>query len=70
MKRDPNTERAIRAAGGFSFVARKLGLSRQAVTNWKQVPVQHTLALESLSGVSRYALRPDVYPREDAPSVA
>lgn len=58
-------ERAVKAAGGQSALARVMKVSPQLVYFWQkkgQVPVKHVLAMEKLTGVSRYDLRPDVYP--------
>ena len=56
---------AIEAAGGPSVLATKLGLKGpNVVSNWRargKVPPEHILALERLSGISRHALRPDVF---------
>lgn len=54
---------AISEAGGASKLARALGITRQAVEQWKGrgVPPEHVLAIEKITGVSRYALRPDIY---------
>lgn len=56
---------AIKAAGGPSAVAAKLGLKHPSVvTNWrdrKQVPAEHVRDLERISGISRHVLRPDVF---------
>jgi len=54
---------AISKAGGATKLARALGLSRQAVEQWKGrvVPPEHVLDIERLTGVSRYELRPDIY---------
>lgn len=37
------------------------GCSRQAVSNWRQVPAERVLRLEKASGISRHYLRPDIY---------
>jgi DNA-binding transcriptional regulator YdaS (Cro superfamily) len=58
-------EQAIRMAGGSTKLGRELGITRQAVEAWKTkgrvVPPEHVLAIEKLTGVSRYELRPDIY---------
>lgn len=56
---------AVDKMGGQTAAAKKLGISQQAVQFWiKQgkVPPLRVLALEAASGVSRKALRPDIYP--------
>lgn len=58
-------KQAKAATGGNTGLAE--GLSRtkkitpQAVSQWKQVPPDRVLAVESLTGVSRHLLRPDIY---------
>jgi DNA-binding transcriptional regulator YdaS (Cro superfamily) len=59
-------DRAIKAAGGLAGLAKPLGISVQAVSQWDEVPPLRVLAVETVSGVSRYELRPDLYPREPA----
>ena len=58
-------ELAIKAAGGPSAVAAKLGLKHPSVvTNWrerKQVPPKHVRGLERISGISRHVLCPEVF---------
>ena len=53
---------AIRAAGGGVRLAEALGLTRQAVYQWKHVPVDHVLMVEQVTGMPRHRLRPDIYP--------
>ena len=53
---------AIRKLGGYTALARELGVSRPAVAQWRQVPALRVLAVERLTGVSRHELRPDLYP--------
>jgi DNA-binding transcriptional regulator YdaS (Cro superfamily) len=53
----------IRAHPGLQAeIARAIGITRGAVAKWKQVPANRVLAIESLCGISRYDLRPDIYP--------
>lgn len=57
-------EKAVKKEGSRGRVAKKLGISRQATIFWEKlgyVPARHVLALEKMSGVSRYTLRPDIY---------
>jgi DNA-binding transcriptional regulator YdaS (Cro superfamily) len=67
MKALDSREALDRAAAtfiGYAELARKLGVSPQAVSAWRQrgrVPAERVLQIEQLTGVSRYALRPDIY---------
>ena len=54
-------QRAILIAGNSTKLGKKLGVSRQAVEQWKVVPPERVLAVEKATGVSRYELRPDIY---------
>lgn len=50
---------AILAAGGQGALARKLGLSQQAVSRWVKcgwVPVAHVIRVEKMFGVPRAKL--------------
>jgi DNA-binding transcriptional regulator YdaS (Cro superfamily) len=38
------------------------------VNKGRRLPAEHVLAVEAATGVSRHDLRPDIYPREDAPA--
>lgn len=56
---------AVAQAGGQTALARKLKVKPQAVHQWLaagRVPPLRVLAVEAASGVSRKALRPDIYP--------
>jgi DNA-binding transcriptional regulator YdaS (Cro superfamily) len=55
---------AIRAAGGFHALARHLGISHNAVLDWRRTPPARVIAIEKLTGVSRHRLRPDIYPAD------
>lgn len=55
-------ERAKERAGGQAALAKAIGLSAQAVSQWGRVPPLRVLDVERASGVSRHELRPDLYP--------
>ncbi len=58
------TERGVRAS-----IAKHFDISQQAVDQWVQkdsVPPGRVLGVESLTGISRQELRPDLYPMETA----
>src|SRR6188472_1044359 len=59
--RDTGLVEAIQAAGGVSELARRLGISQPSVSNWDKVPAERVLAVESVTGVPRVQLRPDLY---------
>ena len=53
---------AINAAGSAAELARRLGISPEAVCQWKgKVPVNRVIAVEAATGVLREHLRPDVF---------
>jgi len=51
----------FRAAGSAAAVARHIGLTRAAVSDWKIVPVKYLRQISDLTGISRERLRPDLY---------
>ncbi len=59
--RDAGLENAIRAAGGVASLARALGIAQPSVSAWSRVPSERVLAIESITRVSRFTLRPDLY---------
>lgn len=59
--RDPGLNQAIEAVGGVSELARRLGIAQPSVSNWTRVPPERVISVESLSGVNRVVLRPDLY---------
>src|SRR5712691_3935857 len=59
--RDLGLDEAIRVAGGVGALARKIGIAQPSVSNWWRVPAERVLTVESVTGVSRAVLRPDLY---------
>ena len=59
--RDAGLELAIRAAGGVASLARAVGVAEPSVSAWPRVPAERVLAVEALTQVNRFALRPDLY---------
>jgi DNA-binding transcriptional regulator YdaS (Cro superfamily) len=57
---------AIKAAGGLRPLARELGMSMQALSQWKRVPAHRILQVEAVTGIARERLRPELYRLEDA----
>jgi DNA-binding transcriptional regulator YdaS (Cro superfamily) len=47
--------------GGVPKLARKLGVSRQAIYQWTEVPVDRAADLERVTGIPRGRFRPDVF---------
>ncbi|PIT04138.1 molecular chaperone [Bradyrhizobium nitroreducens] len=62
--RDEGLDRAIGAAGGVAELARRIGISQPSVSSWSRVPAQRVIAVESVTGVPRRELRPDLYGSE------
>src|ERR1043166_7587918 len=59
--REPGLEEAIRAAGGVSELARRLGIAQPSVSNWERVPAERVISVEEATGVPRLVLRPDLF---------
>ncbi len=59
--RDQGLSEAIKAVGGVSELARRLGISQPSVSNWNRIPAERVLEIETATGISRMVLRPDLY---------
>ena len=61
MNSDPITI-AVAKAGSIATLAKKAKVRPQAVSQWRrQIPADKVLLIESLTGISRHKLRPDVF---------
>jgi TorA maturation chaperone TorD len=61
---DEGLQAAIRAVGGVTELARRIGISQPSVSNWTRVPAERVLTVEQVTGVPRSVLRPDLYGAE------
>jgi DNA-binding transcriptional regulator YdaS (Cro superfamily) len=59
--RDEGLSLAIEAAGSINKLARALGMSQQALSEWRSVPAGRIVQVEAITGVPREKLRPDLY---------
>ena len=59
--REPGLSEAIRAVGGVGELARQIGISQPSVSNWIRVPAERVVSVETVTGVDRAILRPDLY---------
>jgi TorA maturation chaperone TorD/DNA-binding transcriptional regulator YdaS (Cro superfamily) len=64
---DSGLQEAIRAVGGVTELARRIGISQPSVSNWTRVPAERVRAVEAATGIDRAVLRPDLY-GETAPA--
>ena len=59
--REDGLKLAIDAAGGVTALARGLGIAQPSVSSWQRVPAERVVAIETLTGIDRVNLRPDLY---------
>jgi DNA-binding transcriptional regulator YdaS (Cro superfamily) len=58
--REEGLRLAIEAAGGVGALARGLGIKQPSVSTWHRVPAERVLAVETVTGVRREVLWPDL----------
>lgn len=61
--KDKNLQKAIKLSGGVASLAKQLGISSQAVSQWSSTPVKHCPKIEKATSgaVTRADLRPDIF---------
>lgn len=45
-------------------LARELGITHGAISQWRRVPAERVIEVERITGIPREQLRPDLYARE------
>jgi DNA-binding transcriptional regulator YdaS (Cro superfamily) len=58
---DPGLRLAIEAAGSVTALAKLIGMSQQALSEWRRVPAHRIRQIEAATGIAREQLRPDLY---------
>lgn len=56
-------DRAIAAVGSATELARLLGVTKQAISQWglRKIPAERVVEVEKLTGIPRHELRPDIF---------
>jgi hypothetical protein len=62
-ERDEGLKLAIEAAGSINALAQDLGMTVQALWEWRRVPAHRIVQVEAVTKVPREKLRPDLYRR-------
>ncbi len=60
-------KKAVEAAGGQTALAERIGKTQGHISKWLQrgyIPPESVLPIERATGISRFELRPDLYPAE------
>lgn len=52
---------AIEAAGNADKLAKLLGISPQAISQWTRIPLHRVFEVEQITGVRRHRLRSDYF---------
>jgi DNA-binding transcriptional regulator YdaS (Cro superfamily) len=61
LNRDPLLLSIFEKCGSASALARKLGITRAAVSKWTRIPFKHLATVQRLTGFTRREMRPDLY---------
>ena len=59
--KDPILVEALNRVGGASALSAVLGVSSQAISQWRRVPPMRVRAVAEASGIADWRLRPDLY---------
>ena len=67
LDRDEALERALQTRMTVTLIARAVGISCSAVSQWKRVPERHLAIVARITRLSKRELRPDLFePRQAA----
>lgn len=54
-------DRAIAIAGGVTRLAEKIGITRSAVSQWHEIPIDRVADVQRATGLTKYEQRPDIF---------
>jgi DNA-binding transcriptional regulator YdaS (Cro superfamily) len=60
---EPGLKAAVKKVGSITNLAKLLGVTTQAISQWEVIPMQRVLEIEHITGVDRERLRPDLFRR-------
>ena len=63
--RDPAIDRIRITTGLADRIAERLGISKQAVRQWEEVPPLRVLIVAEMIGMTPHVVRPDIYPNPE-----
>jgi DNA-binding transcriptional regulator YdaS (Cro superfamily) len=58
---DEGLRLAVAQAGSLYALAKLLGMSVQAISEWQRIPSHRILQVEAVTGIPREKLRPELY---------
>lgn len=61
VREDEGLRLAIERAGGVRVLARMVGVSHAAISQWARVPVDRLKRVSEITGIPREVLRPDIF---------
>lgn len=61
MNEDHGVRLAIKAISSRRKLAKLLGITPQAIMQWKRIPADRLIEIEAVTGVPREKLRSDLY---------
>jgi hypothetical protein len=60
---EPGLKAAVKKVGSITNLAKLLGVTTQAISQWECVPLNRVLEIEHITKVDRERLRPDLFKR-------
>lgn len=60
---DRGLRQALKVAGTYAELGRRIGVSRQAVFQWRRIPAELVMDVAKATGIAAAVLRPDLYRR-------
>lgn len=59
-------DRVFAAVDNPAELARRLGITRHAVYQWRRVPIERVAEVSRITGIPRSELRPDIFDANEA----